>query len=331
VSIGEVLAEARHQAGLSVLQVSEQTRIRPTIIRGIEADDYSVCGGDFYARGDIRIIAEVVGADPQPLIAEYDRAYRATGPVAASSLDELLTRSKPERRRQQRRPRGLVWALGLAVVVVLGFVGYELWGNRSAPAGTSVAANSQASQARARTSGGPGSPAAAQSASASASAPSSAAPSPSAPAHPPAHAMAVASASAFGPHSGDNPQDAQLVIDGQGGTAWHTDWYTTPRFGNLYPGTGLLLDMGRPVTITAVRVTLGPAAGAIFQIRVGDRPRLRDLSRVARSAGPGGMIRLRLHSPAHGRYVLVWFTKLPPDPAGTFKAAVFGVAVKGWH
>jgi hypothetical protein len=25
---------------------------------------------------------------------------------------------------------------------------------------------------------------------------------------------------------------------------WHADWYTTARFGNLYPGTGLLVDMG---------------------------------------------------------------------------------------
>jgi cytoskeletal protein RodZ len=64
VSIGETLAEARHQAGLSVGQVSEQTRIRPPIIRSIEADDYEACGGDFYARGDIRSIAEVVGTDP---------------------------------------------------------------------------------------------------------------------------------------------------------------------------------------------------------------------------------------------------------------------------
>ena len=77
MSIGETLARARHQAGLSVAQVSEQTRIRPLIIRGIEADDYSTSGGDFYARGNIRDIAEVVGTDPGPLIEEYDRDNRA--------------------------------------------------------------------------------------------------------------------------------------------------------------------------------------------------------------------------------------------------------------
>ena len=45
---------------------------------------------------------------------------------------------------------------------------------------------------------------------------------------------------------------AYRAIDASRATAWRTDWYTTARFGNLYPGTGLLLDMGHPVTITGV-------------------------------------------------------------------------------
>jgi hypothetical protein len=97
----------------------------------------------------------------------------------------------------------------------------------------------------------------------------------------------------------------------------------------MYPGTGLIVDMGRPVTVTAVRVTLGPAAGAHFQIRVGNQPALAGLAPVAGSAGPGGVVKLTLASPAQGRYVLVWFTRLPPDPAGTYKAAVYGISVKG--
>lgn len=75
--IGEALAEARRRAGLTVTQVSQRTRIRETIIRGIESDDYSACGGDFYARGHIRSIARVVGADPGPLIREFDSTRRA--------------------------------------------------------------------------------------------------------------------------------------------------------------------------------------------------------------------------------------------------------------
>ena len=88
MSIGEVLAEARDQAGLSIAQVSEQTRIRQGIIQGIEADDYGVCGGDFYARGHIRSIAQAVGTDPGPLIEEYDQDFSDTGPISATGRSE---------------------------------------------------------------------------------------------------------------------------------------------------------------------------------------------------------------------------------------------------
>ena len=88
--IGEALAGARRQADLSVAEVSERTRIRATIIRAIENDDYSACGGDFYARGHIRSIAKAVGTDPEQLIHEYDTVHRAPGVYSTVSLDELL-------------------------------------------------------------------------------------------------------------------------------------------------------------------------------------------------------------------------------------------------
>ncbi len=347
MSIGETLAQARHQAGLSVAQVSEQTRIRPLIIRGMEADDYSMCGGDFYARGNIRDIAEVVGAEAEPLIEEYDRAHQATGPVAATSLDELLDRSRPQWSQWHRRPVFMLVFGVAAVVIALGFVGYQLMGApRPSQSGVAVAANSNVRSSQAG-SASAGRPDAARSAHArtgsspSAAAPSSAAaPAPTrtaAPAKSPAqaspHTMAPVSAAAFGARGGigrgDDPQDARLAIDGLRGTAWRTDWYTTPQFGNLYAGTGLIVDMGHPVTITAVRVTLGPAAGAQFAIRVGDQPILADMPRVARLTGPGGVVRLTLARPVRARYVLVWFTRLPLDPAGTYRAVIYGMGIKG--
>ena len=84
VSIGAALAEARQRAGLTVAQVSERTRIRETVIWGIERDDYSGCGGDFYARGHIRGIAKAVGADPGPLVEEYDAVLPVAGGVVDS-------------------------------------------------------------------------------------------------------------------------------------------------------------------------------------------------------------------------------------------------------
>ena len=125
VRVGAVLAEARGRAGLTVAEVSQRTRIREAIITGIEHDDYSACGGDFYARGNIRAIAKAVGADPEPLICEYDATQRAPGVLSAVSLDELVTSAQaPGPQAPERRRRNWTAMLGLALIAAVGFVGY---------------------------------------------------------------------------------------------------------------------------------------------------------------------------------------------------------------
>ena len=142
------------------------------------------------------------------------------------------------------------------------------------------------------------------------------------------------SAGSFDPYGdghGENNQLAALAIDGNPATAWHTQWYDSAYFGNLKPGTGLLLDMGRTVTITNVRLLLGSTPGADFQVRVGTATSsLTDLYPVAYASDAGGQVFLQLTRPARGRYVLIWFTHLPPDASGTFRASVYNVAVAGW-
>ena len=147
-----------------------------------------------------------------------------------------------------------------------------------------------------------------------------------------AQALTPVSATAFGPlggSDGDNPELARLAIDGSPATAWHTQWYTTAAFGNLKPGTGLLLDMGRPVTITSVQIMLGAITGADFQLRAGDEPVLADLRPVAQATDGGGVITMRPARPAKARYLLLWFTRLPPDSSGTFEAIIYDVRLHG--
>ena len=344
MSIGGVLANARRRAGLSVTQVSQRTRIGERIITGIEGDDYSACGGDFYARGHIRAIAAAVGADPEPLIGEYDAARlgpraltdEVTEPIAVLRVPQqprpspvpptgmhprhpLAESGTPVERRQRRRRRpSWTVALGVALVAGLGFAGYLLAspGSGSAPsAGAHPATASQPSHAAAA-------PGTATQGTQAARAPAATAP---------LRTLRPVDATAFGASGGpgDNSDLASLAIDRNPATAWHTEWYTTARFGNLYPGTGLLVDMGRPVTITRAAVKIGRAHGASFQLRVGAAPALASLPPVARATSADGVVQLRLSRPAHGRYVLLWFTRLPPDPAGTFQASVYALRLQG--
>jgi cytoskeletal protein RodZ len=120
VSIGDTLAQARSQAGLTITQVSQRTRIRETIIRGIEHNDFSACGGDFYARGHIRSIARVVGVDPEELIREYDATHGSPEAIRAADVFEPAT---PIKLKERRSPN---WSVAMVVVLAL-VVGYGVY------------------------------------------------------------------------------------------------------------------------------------------------------------------------------------------------------------
>ena len=136
MSIGDTLAEARRQAGLTITQVSQETRIRESIIRAIEQGDFSPCGGDFYARGHIRSIAEVVGTDPAPLIREYDEEHGQPGGMRASQIFEPATPIKIREPRKLHLGR----VLAVALLAVVGFGAYHLYSTRNPhPSATAAA------------------------------------------------------------------------------------------------------------------------------------------------------------------------------------------------
>lgn len=117
MSIGEALAKKRQDAGLTVTQVSERTRIRETVIRAIECDDFSICGGNFYARGHVRSIARVIGIDAEPLVREYDDAHGgAPQAISAATAFEPKT---PVRFRERRSPN---WTAAMAVALTFALI-----------------------------------------------------------------------------------------------------------------------------------------------------------------------------------------------------------------
>ena len=121
MSLGEVLRAAREDRGLTVEDVSARTRIRATLVRAIENDDFEPCGGAVYARGHIRSIAAVVAIDPAPLIAEYDRGHQGDVPPVAAVVTPVHTNDADIIARSNRRsPRwGTAMAVALVAIIVL--------------------------------------------------------------------------------------------------------------------------------------------------------------------------------------------------------------------
>jgi hypothetical protein len=90
--------------------------------------------------------------------------------------------------------------------------------------------------------------------------------------------------------------------------------------------------MGRTVTIRQIELALGGSPGfwgADLQIRVGDTTNFAGLAPVATATDVGGWVTADLSTPATGRYLQVWFTKLPKDQQGTFQEHVYGITVHG--
>jgi cytoskeletal protein RodZ len=115
-----------------VTQVSQRTCIREAIVRAIEQDDFSACGGDFYARGDIRSIAHSVGldaAETEALVREYDAAHVPARPITAA---EIFEPSTPIRIKERRAPNWSV-AMVIALAVILGYGAYRFISSGSTP------------------------------------------------------------------------------------------------------------------------------------------------------------------------------------------------------
>ncbi|GGN71779.1 membrane protein [Streptomyces albiflavescens] len=120
-SIGRALRQARVEAGLTVDDVSNATRVRIAIVQAIEHDDFAPCGGDVYARGHIRTLARAVHLDPAPLLARYDAEHGGRpAPTPAAPLFEA------ERIRPERRGPNWTAAMVAAIVAVIGFVGFTV-------------------------------------------------------------------------------------------------------------------------------------------------------------------------------------------------------------
>jgi eukaryotic-like serine/threonine-protein kinase len=135
-------------------------------------------------------------------------------------------------------------------------------------------------------------------------------------------------------------RNAERLVDGDPKTAWNThQYYGQANFGNIKPGMGILLDLGKETAVTAVELQLN-TAGATVELRGGasdpgankdgDAAILRDFRVIGEPKTDAQTRVLLAGEPSNKvRYLLIWFTKLPPEGTGRYRIAVSEITVRG--
>ena len=75
MSLGNILRSAREERGLSPTDVAEQTKMMVQIVEELENEDFHRIAAPIYGRGFLKLYAELLEIDVQPLIEEFMDIY----------------------------------------------------------------------------------------------------------------------------------------------------------------------------------------------------------------------------------------------------------------
>lgn len=121
LTLGEKLRQAREERGITIMEVSEQTRISPLYLEAIENDDYSPLPGGIFNKGFVKSFAKYVGVDENEALQDYARLItQQTGSEA--NLEPQTYR--PEVLTDDRASSSNLLTIVFAVVIL----GLMTWG-----------------------------------------------------------------------------------------------------------------------------------------------------------------------------------------------------------
>ncbi len=120
-TLGEKLRQAREERGITIMDVSEQTRISPLYLEAIENDDYSPLPGGIFNKGFVKSFAKHVGIDESEALQDYTRLItQQTG--SENSLEPQTYR--PEVLTDDRASSSNLLTIIFAIVIL----GLMTWG-----------------------------------------------------------------------------------------------------------------------------------------------------------------------------------------------------------
>jgi cytoskeletal protein RodZ len=111
-----MISKARKDAGLSIDDLSAATNIRGTLLREMEANNFSQCGGETYARGHLRNIAIKLKVDPQIFLTAFEDEQMHVD----RSMQDLLVENNVM--REPKEVRKVSWKVLVTISVASLFV-----------------------------------------------------------------------------------------------------------------------------------------------------------------------------------------------------------------
>ena len=100
MTLGSMITQARKSAAMSIDDLSAATNIRGPLLKEMESDNFSQCGGETYARGHLRNIAVKLGADPQIFLSAFEEEQMHAERSMRDLLVENSVMKQPEEARK---------------------------------------------------------------------------------------------------------------------------------------------------------------------------------------------------------------------------------------
>lgn len=116
MTLGSTIRDAREAARISLESLSDSTSIRMGLLTEMENNNFTHCGGDTYARGHLRTIANRIGLNPQILLDLYDDQHS----TEKRAIQELLVENNIM--QVPREKKTISWKVPAGISVTILFV-----------------------------------------------------------------------------------------------------------------------------------------------------------------------------------------------------------------
>jgi cytoskeleton protein RodZ len=124
MTLGEVIRQAREDAGLSIDELAQIVVLRSRLIEAMENDEFAQCGGDAYARGHLKNIARATNSSAQEFIALYNANHSTDSrSIHTQLVDNNAAAIKSENRRLSWK---VLLSASLSIVLLIGVVQFAI-------------------------------------------------------------------------------------------------------------------------------------------------------------------------------------------------------------